>query len=146
MGASSYSGIVILRQENSDKVHAKTHFNDVLIHLDQLCQEDPSVIGHNVPAQLVCNMSFTDTPTPGLELISEQSGLRSGLSNFFTKLAKLKPASETSLTGDVLHVVRTSQSANEGGSKSKKSKTSKSNPTDDRKASDPKTADSKTGD
>jgi pimeloyl-ACP methyl ester carboxylesterase len=85
---------------------------------------DKGFIGHNVPAELVCDMSFTDTPTPGLVLVSEQSGLRSGLSNFFTKLTKLKPASETSLTPDVLHVVKTSE-LEKDGSMSKKSKTSK---------------------
>ncbi len=67
---------------------------------------DTGFIGHSVPAKLVCDMSFTNAPPAGLEFNIEKSGLRSGLSNFFTKVTKLKPTSEATMPGDVLHVVR----------------------------------------
>ncbi|GEM_PF-906541 len=87
---------------------------------------DKGFIGHNVPAKLVCDMSFTDTPTPGLELISERSGMRSGLSNFFSKLTKMKPSGGTSLTGDVWHVVTTADAGVDPSvKKEKESKTNK---------------------
>jgi esterase/lipase superfamily enzyme len=100
---------------------------------------DTGFIGHNVPAKLVCGMSFNNSPPPGLELISEQSGLRSGLSNFFTKLTKLTQPSETSLTGEVFHVVRSSELATAKSNKSKNSGKS------DSKDGNAKDSDSKDG-
>ncbi len=110
---------------------------------------DKGFIGHNVPAKLVCDMSFTNSPSPGLQLISQQSGLRSGLSNFFTKLTKLKSTNESSLMGDVLHVIKISESET-SNSKTLKSKTSKSISSDSKitelKTSDPKSTELKTSD
>lgn len=71
-------------------------------------QIDRGLLGHNVPTKLICSMSFTNTPGPGLELVDEKSGLRSRMSNVFTRLAKLEDPSGTSqITGNVLRVVKT---------------------------------------
>ena len=67
---------------------------------------DKGLIGHNVPAKLICNMSFTGTPGPGLELVQEESGQRSRISNAFTKMAKLKTSDGSTPTGAVLRVVK----------------------------------------
>ena len=67
---------------------------------------DKGLVGHNVPAKLVCSMSFTGTPGPGLELVDEESGQRSKLSRTFTKWAKLKGKDPSMPTGAVLRVVK----------------------------------------
>lgn len=56
-------------------------------------QIDRGFIGHNVPAKLICSMSFSEKPGEGLELEPEASGQRSGLSNAFAKLTHLKDSS-----------------------------------------------------
>lgn len=67
---------------------------------------DKGLVGHNVPDHLVCSMSFTNTPGPGLRFEAEDSGKRSKLSNMFTKMAKLKSTDDQVLTGTVLCVMK----------------------------------------
>ena len=67
---------------------------------------DKGLIGHNVPAKLICSMSFTGTPGAGLELVAEESGQRSKLSHAFSKLTKLKDTDDMSLAGAVLKVMK----------------------------------------
>lgn len=71
---------------------------------------DKGLIGHNVPAKLICSMSYTGTPGPGLSLVMEKSGKRSGMSNMFTKMAKLNKFTTkddiASMTGGVYLVTK----------------------------------------
>jgi pimeloyl-ACP methyl ester carboxylesterase len=71
---------------------------------------DTGLIGHNVPAKLICSMSFTGAPGAGLELIPEDSGQRSKISNMFTRLAKLRggddAANDQTIVGTVLRVMK----------------------------------------
>ena len=66
---------------------------------------DRGLIGHNVPAKLISNMSYTNTPGPGLKLVPEESGRRSRMSNMFSRLAKLR-GNDPSPPGAVLLVVK----------------------------------------
>ncbi len=66
---------------------------------------DRGFIGHKVPAKLICNMSFTEKPGQYLELVQEDSGQRSGLSNAFTKLSHLNDRSPH-ITESCLRVVK----------------------------------------
>ncbi|MBX9949115.1 MAG: alpha/beta hydrolase [Candidatus Obscuribacterales bacterium] len=69
---------------------------------------DRGFIGHNVPAKLICSMSFSETPGSKLELIQEESGQRSKLSNTFSKITHLKDTAPH-ITESCLRVVRTDQ-------------------------------------
>jgi pimeloyl-ACP methyl ester carboxylesterase len=67
---------------------------------------DRGLLGHTVPAKLICNMSFNGTPGNGLRLVPEESGKRSKTSNLFTKMAKLKTAKSPAPTGVCLRVIK----------------------------------------
>lgn len=69
---------------------------------------DRGFIGHNVPAKLICNMSFTEAPGNDLNLVQEESGQRSKLSNTFSKITHLKD-SAPHITESCLRVVKTGQ-------------------------------------
>ncbi|MCC7527205.1 MAG: alpha/beta hydrolase [Candidatus Melainabacteria bacterium] len=69
---------------------------------------DRGLIGHNVPAKLIVNMSFNGRPGQGLELEQEESGKRSGLSNTFARITHLKDNSPH-LTETCLRVVKMKQ-------------------------------------
>jgi len=97
---------VVLTKEETAELAKVLEMNRKRMQTIDFTNIDTGFIGHTVPAKLVCSMSFADAPPAGLEFNDEQSGLRSGLSNFFTKITRLKPSSETALTGSVLHVVR----------------------------------------
>ena len=66
---------------------------------------DTGLIGHTVPAKLICNMSFTGLPGPGLVLVPEQSGEVSKTSHFMSKLTKIKN-SDPQIHGQVMRVVK----------------------------------------
>ncbi len=67
---------------------------------------DYGILGHKVPAELVCSMSFTNKPCKGLKLIPEESGQRSGLSEKLSRLTKLSNKQELSVKGTCLQVVK----------------------------------------
>lgn len=69
---------------------------------------DRGFIGHNVPAKLICNMSFSEKPGENLDLELEASGQRSGLSNTFAKITHLKDTSPH-LIESCLRVVKLKQ-------------------------------------
>ena len=69
---------------------------------------DRGFIGHNVPAKLICNMSFTEKPGENLDLVLEESGQRSKLSNTFAKITHLKDTAP-SITESCLRVVKLKQ-------------------------------------
>lgn len=69
---------------------------------------DSGILGHKIPARLVCSMSFTNHPCEGLKLVPEESGERSKLSHFLsraTKLAAKNATNEISIKGTCLRVV-----------------------------------------
>lgn len=51
---------------------------------------DTGLVGHKIPAKLICSMSFTGTAGDGLRLVPEESGKRSKTSKFFSKLTRLQ--------------------------------------------------------
>lgn len=67
---------------------------------------DLGMIGHSVPAKLICSMSFTNEPCPGLKLESEESGERSKLSQRLSKMTKLFERDEMPVKGTCLRVVK----------------------------------------
>lgn len=69
---------------------------------------DTGFIGHKVPAKLICNMSFSEKPGADLDLIQEESGQRSGLSNTFAKITHLKDTAPH-ITETCLRVVKVGQ-------------------------------------
>ncbi|MBS1957791.1 MAG: alpha/beta hydrolase [Cyanobacteria bacterium SZAS-4] len=71
---------------------------------------DRGLIGHNVPAKLICNMSFRGKPGDDLDLIMEDSGQRSKLSNTFSKITHLKDTAPA-ITESCLRVVRLGKNA-----------------------------------
>ncbi len=50
---------------------------------------DSGILGHKIPAPLICSMSFTNQPCTGLKLVPEDSGQRSRLSHFLSRVTKL---------------------------------------------------------
>ena len=66
---------------------------------------DRGFIGHNVPAKLICSMSFSGKPGNNLDLVQEDSGQRSKLSNTFLKMAHLKDTAPH-ITETCLRVVK----------------------------------------
>ena len=66
---------------------------------------DSGILGHKIPAPLICSMSFTNKPSPGLKLEPEESGERSKLSHFLSKVTKLG-TNEISIKGTCLRVVQ----------------------------------------
>lgn len=66
---------------------------------------DKGLIGHNVPAELVCNMALTGVPGDGLELISQKSGERSKASRLFSNFTRLRQSSPV-IGGTCLRVVK----------------------------------------
>ncbi len=67
---------------------------------------DYGILGHKVPAKLVCSMSFTNGPCEGVKLIPEESGQRSGLSQKLSRLTKLGDKQELSVKGTCLRAVK----------------------------------------
>ncbi len=67
---------------------------------------DYGILGHKVPAELICSMSFTNGPCQGLKLIPEESGQRSRLSQKLSNLTKLGNKQELSVKGTCLRVVK----------------------------------------
>jgi esterase/lipase superfamily enzyme len=73
---------------------------------------DSGIVGHKVPAKLICSMSFTDGPPSGLKLVPERSGQRSKLSERLSKFTKLHDNQELSVKGICLRVVKLDSSYN----------------------------------
>ncbi len=67
---------------------------------------DFGILGHKVPAKLICSMSFTNAPCEGIKLIPEESGQRSGLSQKLSRLTKLADKQELSVKGTCLRAVK----------------------------------------
>lgn len=67
---------------------------------------DYGILGHKVPAKLVCSMSFTNSPCEGVKLIPEESGQRSGLSQKLSRLTKLGDKQELTVKGTCLRAVK----------------------------------------
>jgi len=67
---------------------------------------DYGILGHKIPAELICSMSFTNGPCKGLKLIPEESGQRSGLSQKLSFLTKLGEKPELTVKGTCLRVVK----------------------------------------
>jgi pimeloyl-ACP methyl ester carboxylesterase len=51
---------------------------------------DSGLIGHKIPVELICSMSYTNTPGLGLDFISQESGQRSRTSRMLSKLTRLQ--------------------------------------------------------
>jgi Alpha/beta hydrolase of unknown function (DUF900) len=73
---------------------------------------DRPFVGHAVPAKLICSMSFTNGPCSGLQLVPEESGGRSKLSQRLSKATKLRSNQELSIKGTCLRVVRLDKNYN----------------------------------
>jgi predicted alpha/beta hydrolase family esterase len=69
---------------------------------------DRGFLGHNVPAKLICSMSFNEKPGTNLDLVQEESGQRSKLSNTFSKITHLKDTAPH-ITESCLRVVKSGQ-------------------------------------
>jgi esterase/lipase superfamily enzyme len=70
-------------------------------------QLDSGLLGHKIPVSLVYNMSYTNLPGPGLQLINERSGQRSKTSRFLSSLTHLKTDSPSPFSNDnCMRVVR----------------------------------------
>lgn len=52
---------------------------------------DRGFIGHNIPVDLLYNISTTGLPGPGLKTVTEQSGQRNRTSRLFSRLSHLEP-------------------------------------------------------
>jgi esterase/lipase superfamily enzyme len=64
-------------------------------------------MGHSIPDKLICSMSYTNSPPPGLAFKPEESGARGKLSQRFSRMTKIHDA-EPVAGGTVLRVVRVS--------------------------------------
>lgn len=77
---------------------------------------DSGIVGHKIPAKLICSMSFTNTPCSGLKLVSEESGGRSKLSRRISKglekAAQQHQHEELSIKGTCLRVIRMDKTYN----------------------------------
>ena len=73
---------------------------------------DTGMFGHQVPARLICSMSFTNQPCSGLTLVEEESGGRSKLSQRLSKATKLRNKEELSIKGNCLRVVKLGKNYN----------------------------------
>ncbi len=80
---------------------------------------DRGFIGHNVPAKLICNMSFSEKPGDDLKLVQEESGQRSKLSNTFSRMTHLKDTAPH-ITESCLRVVKLDQQKQDSKTKSTK--------------------------
>lgn len=67
---------------------------------------DYGILGHKIPAKLICSMSFTNSPCAGIKFVPEVSGQRSKLSERLSKFTKLGDKQELSVKGTCLRVVR----------------------------------------
>jgi hypothetical protein len=71
---------------------------------------DTGMLGHKIPVELMYNMSYSNQPGSGLELIDEASGQRNRSSRFLSKMTHLKLPGEhetnMSLTDKCLKVVK----------------------------------------
>lgn len=70
---------------------------------------DCGVIGHKIPVDVMCNMSYSNAPGNELKLVEQRSGARSKTSQALSKLTKLQTASSQS-ADNCLRVVRTNKS------------------------------------
>jgi hypothetical protein len=71
---------------------------------------DLGMVGHSVPAKLICSMSFTNEPCEGLKFENEESGERSKLSQRLSKMTKLFERDEMPIKGTCLRVVKVAES------------------------------------
>ncbi len=67
---------------------------------------DFGILGHKIPAKLVCSMSFTNNPCAGVKLIPEESGQRSKLSQRLSRMTKLGGTEVLSVKGTCLRAVK----------------------------------------
>lgn len=69
---------------------------------------DSGVIGHKIPVDLMCSMSYSNVPGKDLKFVEEQSGARSKTSLALSKLTKLQTSSHSA--ENCLRVVKLNKS------------------------------------
>lgn len=102
--------------DNSGQANVENQeFADVLKKTEKRMQTidftviDKGILGHKIPAPLICSMSFNNSPCKGLKLVSEESGQRSRLSYMLSKFTKLG-TKDISIKGTCFRVVKDNSS------------------------------------
>jgi hypothetical protein len=109
---SSFAQSAVANNSQNEKEKSDAEFAAVLEKTKNRMQTidftniDSGMFGHQVPAKLICSMSFTNKPSSGLTLVHEESGGRSKLSQRLSKFTKLRNPEELSIKGTCLRVVR----------------------------------------
>src|SRR5262249_43439214 len=116
--ADSFSGMltsILGGQTNGDNADDDAAYKELLAKTKDRVQTidftniDKGWMGHSIPDDLICSLSFTGKPPKGISLVEENSGNRGKAANFFAKLTKIKdeePASKG--FGKLLKVVKVS--------------------------------------
>lgn len=73
---------------------------------------DRGLIGHKIPVDIMCNMSYSNVPGDDLQLVEEKSGARSKISLALSKLSKLQTPTTQPSADNCLRVVKANRSVN----------------------------------